>query len=303
MAETVATAPFTPPAAPSAAPPASASPPSPQRAPPPAARPGSISAADYHRLEPAEQSKWANLPGGQWIERAKLESEQADPTKPATADGKAAVTADGKLRVGDFELSAEDVSTLMQQKATNDLRATQVPADPNGYRIELPKDFVLPAGLDFKFNEADPALAAARAWSHSVGLSQEQFTGLLSQYASMKATEEATFRNAMKAELDKLGANATARVTAIETFYRGIVGDDLAKSVRASLFSAKVVEAWELVAKRMASQGAASFSQAHREPGGQTGRVSEEQWAGMSPRERWDYARGFDQSQFKNGGR
>jgi hypothetical protein len=297
MADPVVTAPFAPPAAPPA-------PPSPQRAPPPAARPGSISAADYHRLEPAEQAKYANLPGGVWVERSKLEPEPADPTKPATADGKAAVTADGKLRVGDFELSAEDVSTLMQQKAANDLRATQVPADPNGYRIELPKDFVLPAGLDFRFNEADPALAAARAWSHSVGLSQEQFSGLLSQYASMEAAKESTFRTAMKRELDALGANATARVTAVETFYRGIVGDDLAKSVRASLFSAKVVEAWELVAKRMASQGAASFSQAHREPGGhQGGRVSEEEYAAMSPSERWDYARGFDQSQFRNGAR
>jgi hypothetical protein len=59
------------------------------------------------------------------------------PTAPA-------VTADGKLKGGDYELSTDDIAMLMQTKAANDLRATQVPADPSQYKIELPKDFGRP---------------------------------------------------------------------------------------------------------------------------------------------------------------
>ena len=55
----------------------------------------------------------------------------------------------------------------------------------------------------------------------------------------------------------------------------------------------------ELLANKFASQGAASFSQAHREPGGQSGRVSEDAYAEMSPGERYAYAKSFDQRQFK----
>jgi hypothetical protein len=155
---------------------------------------------------------------------------------------------------------------LMQQKAASDLRATQVPADPSQYKIELPKDFALPAGLDFKFNEADPALAGARAWSHANHLTQDQFGDLLAQYASLEATKEAKFRTDMKAQLDALGVNGTMRVTALETWLRGTVGDDLAKAMKAGMFSAKIVQGLEIIAKKMATQGHGSFRQDGREP-------------------------------------
>jgi hypothetical protein len=249
-----------------AAPPAAAPPP--QSAPPPAARPGSISAADYHRLDPAEQGKFANLPDGVWIERSKLETERAEPGTTAAADATTTPTlAPGeKYKFGDVELTGQEISDLLKFKGESELRRAAVPTDANGYRIELPKDFTLPAGMDFKFNEADPALAAARAWSHKVGLSQDQFADLLGQYASMKAAEDATFKTAMKGELDKLGVNATMRVTALETWLKGMVPGDVAKSMVAGLFSEKQVRGLELIATKMASQGAATFSQAHREP-------------------------------------
>jgi hypothetical protein len=51
----------------------------------------------------------------------------------------------------------------------------------------------------------------------------------------------------------------------------------------------------------MVSQGTATFSQAHREPGHDQrgGRVSDEAYNAMSPGQRLDYSRGFDQSQFR----
>jgi hypothetical protein len=110
---------------------------------------------------------------------------------------------------------------------------------------------------------------------------------------------EAAFRNSMKTELDALGANATMRVTALETWLRGTVGDDIAKHMRAGMFSAKIVQGLELIAKKMGNQGAASFRQDGREPGGQSGRVSEAEWEGMSQAERYSYSKSFDQRQFK----
>ena len=53
--------------------------------------------------------------------------------------------------------------------------------------------------------------------------------------------------------------------------------------MKLGLFTEKQVRGWELVMQKMSSQGAASFSQAHREPASAPGRYSEEQWAEMSP--------------------
>jgi hypothetical protein len=54
-------------------------------------------------------------------------------------------------------------------------------------------------------------------------------------------------------------------------------------------------------ATKFASQGAASFSQAHREPNTTgPGRVSEEEYNSMSQAERFAYAKSFDQRQFQN---
>jgi hypothetical protein len=173
---------------------------------------------------------------------------------------------DGKLRVGDYELSPDDVAMLMQTKAAADLRATQVPADPTGYLPELPKDLKLPEGLQYEVDPADPALADLRTLAKKIGLTQEDFSALLGVHVAREAASEAKYRTAMKGELDKLGANATVRVTALTTWLRGTVGDEIATAMRQGMFSAKIVQGLEILATKMASQGHASFSQAHREP-------------------------------------
>ncbi len=105
----------------------------------------------------------------------------------------------------------------------------------------------------------------------------------------------------LKTQLEKLGANATMRVTAIDTFLRGTIGDQAAAALNKVLITADAVQAVEQLISKHSNQGAASFSQAHREPSGQPGRVSEEAYGKMSAAERWDYARQFDQKQFQNG--
>jgi hypothetical protein len=156
----------------------------------------------------------------------------------------------------------------------------------------------LPEGVEFRIDAADPIFPDFQVLAKKVGLSQDEFAAFVGLFAAKTAASEAAFRAEMKAQLDKLGANATMRVTPLQNFFRGHVGDDLAKAVIGDLFSAKQVEAIEKIANKMVSQGAAQFSQAHREPRGAE-RMTDEQWGKMSAGERWDYARGHDQRQFQ----
>jgi hypothetical protein len=44
-----------------------------------------------------------------------------------------------------------------------------VPTEPTGYELQLPKDFVLPQGVEFTLNPNDPMLAEARKIAHRNG--------------------------------------------------------------------------------------------------------------------------------------
>ncbi len=196
----VASAPPTVPASP-------ASPPTQQSASPARV----ISDSEYDGLSDQDRENWSRVRkgvdgGSEWRERS---SETNPAAKSATGDAATPPTLvpDQKYQFGDLELTGQEISDLLKHKGETDLRRAALPTDPSQYKIEA-KDVVLPPGMDWKFNEADPALAAARTWAHANGLTQEQFSGLLGQYASMEAAKEATFRNSMKGELDKLGANA-----------------------------------------------------------------------------------------------
>jgi hypothetical protein len=230
---------------------------------------------------------------------------------PAAGDappGPASVV-DGKLRIGSgetaYELSADDVKMLMAQKAESDLRKTQTPQSADAYEAKLPDGFQLPEGVaEFKFNEADSALADFRRFAHSKGIDQQTFSEMLGFYASSEAQKEAAFRAAQAAEVAKLGANGTSRVTAVETWLRSELGDDLANGMRSMMVTEKIVRGFEKLAGQRVTQGAALFSQAHRtpEPPSGGGRVSDEVYNRMTQAEKWEYARGFDQSQFRNNG-
>jgi hypothetical protein len=270
------------------------------------ASPGVIADNAYDNLSEADRAKYSRVRAGPdggsvWRDRSTLPSEIDPAAKPAAGSTTTspALVPDQKYQFGDLELKGQEILDLLKFKGETDLRRAAVPADPAAYRVELPQDFVLPTGTDWRFNDADPALAAARVWSHANGLTQDQFSSLLGQYASMEATKEATFRTAMKRELDALGANATMRVTALETWLNGVVGADLAKHMRQGMFSAKIVEGLETIAKKFATQGHASFTQHGRTPDAGGNRVSEAEYDAMSQSERYQYAKSFDQRQFQ----
>jgi hypothetical protein len=279
------------PIAPQATPAASPAPSPSSTSPPP--RAGVISDAQFDNLPVDQRDNYARMRkgpdgGSEWVERAQLEAAR---TAPDTAPGTV-------HKIGDVEVTEQELRDYLTSKADAELRKASLPATAADYKAELPANFEMPGGIEFKIDEADPLLTSARAWAHTKGLDQGTFSEMVGLYASAKATEAAQFSAAHAAEIEKMGANGPMRVTALETWLRGIVGGDEAKQMKAMLVTAGIVKGMEKLQQRMSSQGVASFSQAHREPRDAPGRASDAEYAAMTSAQRLDYARGFDQRQF-----
>ena len=301
--------------APSPTPPA---PPSPSPA--PRSPSGVISDQTYDQLDPGPegQGRYARVRdqnnNPQWVPRSDLSPDPGPEPKAAPAPGDTppapASVADGKLRIGEgetaYELSADDVKMLMAQKAESDLRKTQIPASAADYKPELPVSLKMPDGITFQIDVNDPAYKDLANFAHSRGWDQGAFSTAIGIFASREARLAGAFNAAQRAEVEKLGAHGTARVSAIEVWLRSQLGDSLANAMRPMIVTARIVEGFEKLASKHTTQGAAGFSQAHRAPPDQQGpgprRASDEEYGRMTQSERWEYARQFDQTQFKSNG-
>lgn len=133
------------------------------------------------------------------------------------------------------------------------------------YKLELPKDFKLPQGVEFKFDDSDPVsgqvIKELRAFANARGIDQDGFSGLLSLHAAAKASEQAHLNAARDAEVAKLGAAGVSRVGTVETWLDASGYSDL----KPMIVSAKIVETFERLINRVTSQGASGPNTAHRE--------------------------------------
>jgi hypothetical protein len=181
----------------------------------------------------------------------------------------------GRYRFGEIALSETELRDLLQHKASEDSRRATLPSDPSGYELKLPDNFVTPAGIEFSFNEDDPRARLAREFALEAGLSQEQFQKLIAIDAARQVEEIAAFNRMVNAEVKKLGATGTQRVTAIQNFLRGSLGDELARPFVETLVSERMVKGWETIIDRITHQGAGSFSHAGRDaPESSNGRIA-----------------------------
>jgi hypothetical protein len=163
--------------------------------------------------------------------RDSLGKEPTDTLAPGAAPPESKGPGD-KVKIGDYELSGNDVAMILQEKAARDLRATQVPASAEAYEAKLPESFKLPDGLQWQWDAADPALNDIRALAKKSGWSQDDFSNVLGVYAAKAVAEDTQFRQRARAEMDKLGVNGSQRLAAVETFVRGVAGDDLGGALR-----------------------------------------------------------------------
>ena len=90
----------------------------------------------------------------------------------------------GELKVADWSKSYEE---LRQAKAEIDARKAAIPAQPDLYKPELPKELNLPAGMEVK--TSDPLYLAVRQMAHDKGWTQADFSAALGVYASIVGHE------------------------------------------------------------------------------------------------------------------
>src|SRR5262249_48854562 len=161
------------------------------------------------------------------------------------------------------------------------------------YKIELPKDYKLPDGLDFKLATVDdpvkgPALKAAQEWAHRKGLSQSDFAELVGLYVGAQTRELSMVGAAAAAEREALGVNAPIRVDAISNWLRARYGDNVAKPILATMVSRHHVAVFEDIIQRFTNQGGGNFTGARRDAEPMT--LSQAQWDTMSYTEKKDYS-------------
>ena len=178
-------------------------------------------------------------------------------------------------------------------KAADDVKRLTLPQTPDAYKVELPVDFKPPEGVEFKFKTDDPLLSQARTMAHQMRIAQDNFSKLLGLYAGAQVATQQQIQTARNAEIAKLGATGSARVTAINTWLdaMGVSG------LQGRVFTAGDVQAFESLITKFSSQGGGSFRQTGREvqqegrlPAGAEG---EKIWNSWSYSQQKEYAEKF----------
>lgn len=255
----------------------------------PGIRPGEkVDDATYAKMTYAERVAYAEQ-----FEWQPGDRQPADPAAPPTIDPSAE-----RVKIGEVDATEAEWRDALAFKAAEDAKRLSLPATPKDYRLDLPKDLKLPAGVAVTFNEADPVLAPvldqARNWAKANNLTQEQFSQALGLHAAAKAHEQAVINAAATGERDKLGAAGSARVDAVSRWIRAQGGDDLARPVLATLVTSKQVEFFEQLIQRATSQGVGSFSQKHRDI--DTGKLDNAAYEKLSYTQKKEYAARWPQS-------
>ena len=200
---------------------------------------------------------------------ARAQSGEAQAAAPATNDPQTPAATEGqKFKVGKFEVSEGEIAAMMDRQAQDDLRKATIPPTAAEYKLALPENLKLPGDAQFRFDEAGSKATfdAAKAWAHSRGLSQSDFSEMMGIYASHVAQQEVALAAAAHAEIAKAGTNAPQRVDAIGKWIRGEVGDADARPILATIVTDAHLRFYERMYQKITSQGSASFSTSHRVP-------------------------------------
>jgi hypothetical protein len=119
---------------------------------------------------------------------------------------------------------------------------------------------------------------------------------LLGIYAGGQVSSQQQIQTARNAEVQKLGATGPARIDALTTFFQSYLGEADGNAMMARAFTAADVQRLEKLVSKVTTQGGAQFRGNGREPPQPAGRLSDEQIRRLSPAERLDYSRQWDQS-------
>lgn len=175
----------------------------------------------------------------------------------------------------------KDFVGLHKFKSEHDARLAAVPEKPEGYKLELPPDFKVPAGAKITFDEKDPRMVEARAIAKAAGIDQATFSKLLSIEAQRTVAEYETALANIEAEQARLGEKFPEREKALTSF----VGASLTgnaeqraakhKALQMVLTSADAFEALEDI---MNKSGSRIPGQQHQEPPAPAAVPQQQRW-------------------------
>ena len=185
-------------------------------------------------------------------------------------------------------------------EAGDKVRRSTLPPSPNDYKAEFTSDFKVPDGIKYEFNANDPLLHQARTIMHDIDQGklsgQQAFSKLLELYAGGQVASQQQIQTARNAEVQKLGATGPTRIDALTTFFRAYLGDAAGNRRMQRIFTAQDVMDAETEVSKITSQGGAGFRGNGRTPPEVPGRLSDEQIKRLTPAERLNYSRQWDQS-------
>lgn len=221
------------------------------------------------------------------------EAPRADASEPAQPPGERRYTVgEGRDAVSLTYDEARGIMAKMAQEAT--VRATI--KSPDDLRVEPSANFKPPAdGIEFRIDPSNPLARAAQQWAYDTGRSQEEFSALVDIYAAQQIAQAQQIKQARDREAAELGSAAPQRIDAVRTWWRAMIGDDDAKALDTTIFTAAAVKAHEKLMLKFSNQGVGQFNGSGREP--QQRGIDDATWAKMNWNERRDYQRQHAESQ------
>lgn len=165
----------------------------------------------------------------------------------------------------------EQFAELQAFKAEQDSKRLTLPQSADDYKIELPGDLVIPEGVEFEIDPADPRLATLKNIALEEGLGQQGFSKILGAYAAHEVQQQQLLNQARDAEAKKLGATGPARIDAITRGLTAHLGD-LAKPLLSMMFTADYVRSLEQMLGKLSSQGVKPLN-ANGRAGEEEGRI------------------------------
>lgn len=184
--------------------------------------------------------------GGAAVVPASPPAAAAAAERPAWAPETAWDQSAGRL---DMEKLGEHVGALSSFKAEQEAKFASRPETADAYKLELPPDWKAPDGVEFRLNESDPLLARARTLAHAAGMSQDEFSALVGEYAADQVKAYEAQAAAFSAEMQKLGEKAQARIDGAAQFLKSKLSAAQFEAIQGAVQTAAGVEAVEALMK------------------------------------------------------
>lgn len=178
---------------------------------------------------------------------------------------------------GTFSDDAGDYFTqALARDAAAQAKQNLLPKSADEYAVKLPENFRVPEGVEYQFDDKNPALGQLKAIAHKHGISQDAVSELLGVYAGAEIGGLMNVNQAKTAELAKLGPTASSRIENVQTWLRSVGGEDFAalSSVLKIAPVAGTIVGLEKLMVRLSSQGVGTFTQSHRDAPADAGKIA-----------------------------